>query len=206
MKEEESNLLDDYSHSSHVSMGAHYTGYTRWLRFCGVVVGLLALFGILVSGFVTVNFLTYGLSYYRRLEDFLILLFLIGSGVCCFLLLLGCWQAFQYDRALRSATFVNVLESKRWEYASPQAYRLWRLCGLATLTLVLSWGPILLHFGYEELSFSIHNYYIEPAINEPFPGDDVPVEEPQEFPPQEIFDGPTDLEEPQEIAEPPEED
>lgn len=154
-----SELLDDNSHHPNKALGRHYPPYLKWMNFCSLMVGLFALGGAVLFGTLSISFAPRMIkrlfSSYHRPEEYLFVVFFLGSLLCCLLLLWGCWRAFEYRRSLRSATFVGVSDAERWLHASIQGNHLWKTCAAATLALVLSWGPILMYAGYDEIKHYI---------------------------------------------------
>lgn len=191
LDQDPSDLLDDNSLHPDKTLGVHYPPYLKWMNFCSLMVGLFAFGGALLFGAFTVSVLPdlfkRLLRPYHRPEEYLFVLFILGSFACCLLLLWGCWRAFEYRRSLRSATFVGASDAERWLHASAQGNRLWKTCAAATVALVLAWGPLLLYFGYDE----IDRYLWAPEVEEPFPMETVPAGEWIEEVPEEA---PADME------------
>lgn len=152
------NLLDDNSLHSLKSWGKQYPSYIKWMNFCSVIVALHALSGLLLFGtimFYTVPDLLHHIFHARhiRAEEYFTVVFILGSFLCCTVLLIGCWRAFQYHRALRSATFVDGTDAERWVHASVQGHQFWKTCAGATLILFLAWAPLLMYTGYNEIDY-----------------------------------------------------
>lgn len=180
-----SELLDDNSLHPLKSLGIHYPSYLKWMNFCSVVVAFYAFGGLLLFGasiFSVVPDLLQRIfySHYARIEEYFIVVFILGSFLCCTCLLWGCWRTFQYHHALRSAIFVDGTDANRWVHASVQGHRLWKTCAGATLALVLGWAPLLMYVGYDEIEHHLWKWEDGPPIPEAIPveevWDDVPAE------------------------------
>ncbi len=197
-----SDLLDDHALDPNKQLGAHYPPYLKWVNFCSLMVALYALGGVLLFGtlvFEVVPDLLFRIWYseynYRRVQEALGIVFILGSFACCACLLLGCWRAYQYRTALRSATFVGDADADRWLHASAAGNRLWRVCAGATLALVLGWGPLLIHTGYDEIDRYLWDPDPPAVESTDMPNEGIPVEEATDVPPQEAVGPMDDLDE-----------